>query len=242
MQVNPPTGPQSGPPPGWPGAPAGPPGAPAWPPQPGSYPLGSYPAGGYPPGSYPPGSYVPGGTPPARTKKMRKGWIIGGIVMAVLGLLVVIGGAIALVVSRTASSLDPVAQGNMPGTTAFVAEAQKYDVMLVTSRRTSAEFSANVDCTVTLSDGSTLTLDGSRQAVATDVGNTQSIGSFTALAGPTQVFCAAGSADGRFIVDEESALAKIAIVVLFVGVGLLLLGIGLTLAGVFWKKAVPSVT
>ena len=167
---------------------------------------------------------------------MRKGWIVWGIVVAVVGLLITIGGGIALLISQTASSLDPVAEAHTPGTASFVAEAVTYKVLLVTGRRGPAASSATMVCQVTLADGTTITLDGSVQAVSTEAANTESIGSFDAVAGDTSVTCESSNDGVRFVVDEEGALDRVGTWVLLGGVIVLLAGVGLILGGVFMKK------
>jgi hypothetical protein len=167
---------------------------------------------------------------------MRRGWIIWGIVLAVLAVLIIIGGAIAMVASRTASWLDPVAEARTPGTATFVAEKETYDVLLVEERHQTARSASSFRCVVTLADGRTIDLDGSVQAVSTEIANTDSIGQFDAVPGQTSVFCDADSNGNRFIVDTESLLAKAALWVLLGGVALLLIAAGLILGGVFLKK------
>lgn len=183
-------------------------------------------------------SPVPGGMIGTPRKRMRRGWIIWGIVVAVLAVLVMIGGAVAMVVSRTASSLDPVAEARTPGTATFVAEKETYDVLLVKERRQTARSASSFRCAVALADGRTISLDGSVQDVGTEVANTESIGRFDAVPGQTSVYCEADSDGNRFVVDTQSLLAKAALWILLGGVALLLLATGLILGGVFLKKPV----
>jgi hypothetical protein len=167
---------------------------------------------------------------------MRRGWIIWGIVLAVVAVLVIIGGGVAMVASRTASWLDPVAEARTPGTATFVAENETYDVLLIEERHASARSAASFRCVVTLADGRTIDLDGSVQDVSTEIANTESIGQFDAVPGATSVFCDADGGDNKFVVDTESLLAKAALWVLLGGVALLLVATGLILGGVFLKK------
>lgn len=166
-------------------------------------------------------------------------WV--GALGAVFGLLALIGGAVALGISRAASSIDPVAEAITPGTATFDAESEEYEIFAVNGR-TAGDFreAASYECVVALADGRTLTIDGDVQDVSTEVGNTQSIGSFDAVPGPTAVQCEAGGGNARFIVDDVGTVAKIALIVIFAGVGILLLGIGLLLLGIFWKRPLAA--
>ncbi|MEQ1701359.1 MAG: hypothetical protein ABMA25_14720 [Ilumatobacteraceae bacterium] len=170
-------------------------------------------------------------------KKVRWGLVILGIILGIVGILVIVGGAIASLASGTASSLDPVAEARSPGTATFTAEATTYDVSMVRERGESNSASG-YRCTVTLADGRTLELDGSRQGTSSETPSVKSIGSFDAVAGPTSVFCENENGSTRFIVDDESAVDQALPYILGAGVVLLLLATGSILLGVFKKKTV----
>ena len=168
---------------------------------------------------------------------MRVSWIIWGILVAVAALAVTVGAGIAILVDKAASAIDPEAEARTPGTARLDAEKATYEILLVHSRRDTTSASAgNVVCTVELANESTITIDGSRQAVSTEAANTSTIGSFTAVAGRTAVTCNAGDAEVRFVVDKVSRVGRIANWVLFVGIAGLLAGTALILGGVFWKR------
>ena len=171
---------------------------------------------------------------------MRKRWIVVGVIVATIGLVALIGGAIATAISRTSSSVDPIAEARTPGTATFEAEAQEYDILLVRARGDSARTAESITCEVTLADGSTVAVDGSVQATSEEVGNIETVGSFDAVAGPTSVFCDADGGDNRFVIDEESTLEKVGFIVLIGGVVVLLMGAGMILGGIFLKKTVPA--
>lgn len=184
----------------------------------------------------------PAFAPAVAPRRKRRVWMIWvGALGATLGLLALIGGAVALGISRAASSIDPVAEAITPGTASFDAESDTYEIFVVNGRR-AADFrdSASFECVVALADGRSLTIDGDVQDVSTDVGNTQSVGSFDAVPGPTSVQCDAKGGNVKFIVDDEGTVAKIALIVVFVGVGILLLGIGILLLGIFWKRPLAA--
>ena len=157
-----------------------------------------------------------------------------------IGLLLTIGGAIAMAVSRVSSSVDPVARGVTPGAATFTADEGTYDVLLTRRRGQDFREASDVRCVVTLADGSTVNINGAVQAVSESSGNVETVGSFDAVPGPTSVFCDAEGGAVSFVVDEESWLATLGLIVVLAGVGVLLLGVGVLLLGVFWKKS-PAV-
>jgi len=211
MQVNPPPPPHLGP-----GGPA-------------------QPAFGFPVQATWPG-VGPSPVPPIAKPRRRKGWIIAGIVACVVGLPAVVGGAVTAGVAAVTSSLDPEGAALTPASIRFVAEAKEYDIVLLRGRREDARDAADMECTVVLADGRELFVDGDVQAVSTEVGNAESVGSFTAVPGDTVVTCEANGGHVTYQVQEPAALASIGLIILFVGFGLIVLGAGMILLGVFWKK------
>ena len=170
-------------------------------------------------------------------RRMRGSWIVCGILITIGALAVTIGAGIAILVDKAASAIDPEAEARTPGTARLDAEKATYEVLLVRSRRdTSAASAGSVVCTVELADERAITLDGSRQAVSTQAANTETIGSFDAVAGRTTVTCDADGADVRFVVNEVSRVGRIANWVLAGGIAGLLAGAGLILGGIFWKR------
>jgi hypothetical protein len=164
------------------------------------------------------------------------GWIVGGVLVALFGLFVTLGGAVVTLVDKTVSSLDPIAEARTPGTATFVAEDAEYEVLSVRRRTDSARGAEDFECEVTLADGRTISLDGSVQAVSVAAANTETIGSFDAVAGETAVFCDADGGDNRFVVDKRGALGRWGMRLLLSGVVVLLAGTGMLLGGIFWKK------
>ncbi|MCE9621505.1 MAG: hypothetical protein K8R99_04065 [Actinomycetia bacterium] len=177
-------------------------------------------------------------TPVAEPKpQMRRRWIIAGSVCAAVGVVALIAGGIMLLVSRASSTLDPVAESRTPGTATFTAENKEYDILLVTGRGEPAGSPEDFACEVTLADGRTFSIDGSSQSTSSEVGNTESVGSFDAVAGATSVFCETdGTTGNRFIIDTDGALARLSRLAFIAGGVLLAIGTGLILGGVFWKK------
>jgi hypothetical protein len=169
-------------------------------------------------------------------RRVRWRWIVSGVALIVVGLIGTIVAAITLTVTRTVSNIDPVAEARTPGAAVFDADDETYDVLFVRSRRDSGRESADFECEVTLADGRTIQLDGAVQGVSTDVANVQSIGSFEAVDGRTTVFCEADGGDNRFVVDDESTVGKVSLIVLIGAVVVLLLGTGLLVGGILWKR------
>jgi hypothetical protein len=144
---------------------------------------------------------------PAPPPKGRRRWglLIAGIVAAIFGLIVLIGGAVVSMGAAAAVTLDPVAKARTPDVMTFDAETGRYDPFAVHERRKgSIGSAASFDCTVTLADGDEMTIDGAVQAVSEEVANTETIGSFTAVKGETTIECDAGREGEVFIVDKES--------------------------------------
>lgn len=183
-----------------------------------------------------PGPFIPMMAPPVK-KKIRWGMVITGIIIGVLGIVTMIGGAVASLASQTASSIDPIAEARAPGTATFTAEKATYNIMQVRERGESRSVSG-YRCTVTLADGRTIAIDGSRQSVSTESPGIQSIGSFDATPGPTSVHCENENGNTRFVVDDESAVERWLPYILGAGGALLFIAAGLILFGIFRKKTV----
>jgi len=171
---------------------------------------------------------------------MRVRWIVVGAILSVPAVVVLVVGGIMTLASRTASSLDPIAEARTPGTATFEAEDTSYDILLVRSRGEDFREADDVDCVVTLANAKVIEVDGQSQAVSEQSANIGTVGSFDAVAGTTTVYCEARGGDLRFVVDDESSLHRIGMLMVFGGVGGLLLGMGLIQMGVFWKKTVPA--
>ena len=171
---------------------------------------------------------------------MRVWWIVVGSILAVLALVVLIVGAVMMLASRTASSLDPLAEGRTPGVATFEASDESYDILLVRSRGDAFREAADVDCEVTLADGKVVKIDGQFQTVSESNGNVETVGTFDAIEGPTSVFCEARGGEVRFVIDDESTLHRIGLLMVFGGIGGLVVGCALVLLGIFWKKTMPA--
>ena len=208
----------------------GQPGQPGWPPSPS-------PQFGQPIDVFQPST---GTVQRAPRRKVRLRWIIIGAILGVVAVLVLIGGAIMSLASRTASSLDPVAEARTPGTATFEAEATSYDILLVRGRGQDFREASDLTCQVTLADGKELEIDGRFQDVSERTANIETVGDFDAVAGTTSVFCEARGGEVRFVIDDESTLHRIGMLMVFGGVGGVVIAAVLILLGVFWKKTVPA--
>lgn len=176
--------------------------------------------------------------PPPPKGRRRWGLLIAGIFVAILGLIVLVGGAVVSMGAAAASSLDPAGKARTPDVLTFKAKAGRYELFAVHERgKGSIGSGGSFECTVTLADGDEIEIDGSVQAVSEEVGNLESIGSFTAVKGETTIECDAGRDGETFIVDEESPWKNAALVATLLGALVLLLGAGAIVAGALWKKA-----
>jgi hypothetical protein len=177
---------------------------------------------------------------PAQGKR-RWGLIIAGIIVAAIGLITLVVGAVAGFVEQTRSALDPEAEGRAPGSLTFDADDDTYIVSVQGERfGADATIVANVVCTVTLANGSTIELDGGSQGISEESGNIATVGNFDAVEGPTVIACNSPS-DIRFFVDDESAVKELGTVGIIVGAVLLSIGAALILFGVFVRKK-PALT
>lgn len=176
----------------------------------------------------------------APRRKVRLRWIIIGAILGVVAVLVLIGGGIMTLASRTVSSLDPIAEARTPGTATFEAEATSYDILLVRSRGDDFREASDVRCEVELANGELVQIDGRFQDVSERTANIETVGDFDAVAGSTSVYCEARGGELRFVIDDESTLHRIGMLMVFGGVGGLVVAAVLILLGVFWKKTVPA--
>ena len=91
-------------------------------------------------------------TTPAKGKR-RWGVVILGIIIAVIGLIMLIVGALAGFVEQTRSALDPEAEARTPGALTFDADDETYMVSVQGERfGEDGSMAANVKCTVTFGE------------------------------------------------------------------------------------------
>ena len=170
-----------------------------------------------------------------RTRPLR--W---GIASCVAGLLVLVGGGLLLTATSAAEVIGADDRAEIPDELRFEAEARRYAIVLI---RDPVAFGvpgdpvAELSCAVTLADGTTDLVKGSRQAISleTDVG--ESVGAFDAVAGETAVACSfASSANPElyFVAvapDRPSwtiaayAMVVAGLVVIGVGIALIIVGV-----------------
>ena len=115
-----------------------------------------------------------------------------GIALCVAGLIVLVLGGIVLSATQAVQVIGATDRAEIPDELRFDAEARRYAIVLI---RNPAAFGvpgdpvAALSCAVTLADGSTDLVAGSRQAISleTDVG--ESVGVFDAIEGETTIAC-----------------------------------------------------
>jgi len=167
-----------------------------------------------------------------------------GILVAVIGLALLVGGAIGGAIEQTRSNADPEAEGRTPGSLTFLADNDTYRVSVEDELAGSdpSLISANVACTVTLADASTVELGGAMQMFSETTGNIASVGSFEAIEGETTISCTASDNDVRFFVDAETALQRLGTAALIAGFVVGSIGAVLILLGVFTRKKPRAAT
>ncbi|MEO6629899.1 MAG: hypothetical protein ABIP03_15175 [Aquihabitans sp.] len=140
-------------------------------------------------------------------------------------------GASVLSATQAVQVLGAADRAEVPSPMSFDAEARSYAVIFLPHPLTEPGFDpiAALVCDVGLSNGSTKVVRGARQSVEfTDLGGT-SVGSFDAVAGPTEVACRFGdrtAPPGYYVaVAPERESVAVAGYVL-VGLGLAAVGAG----------------
>lgn len=171
--------------------------------------------------------------------------MIFGILVVLFGFVPIAIG-IGLYVADTALDVsDPAADGLLPeATMSFRADDAEYEVFTF-GRGSSGSEAAGITCDITLANGEQQDIDGSRQAVATE-GTRNSIGTFDAVEGSTEVICRSTSTGGRdskiYVVETNPGLEIAMYVSIGVGVLMLLAGAGLIVFGSLVRKKPPAST
>ena len=186
---------------------------------------------------------VAGGEPP-RTRRVvrtehKQPLLRNGIICAALGLAAVIGGAVMFSALQAAQVLSPIADADVGDTLTFDGSDGSYAIVLkrgeISDENVVERLVGDTTCTVVASDGTTRTLDGSRQGTASQTDFGASVGTFTAPDGPTQVTCIGY---GSRLLFDRYAVAPERKRALYVSYGILAFGLvaGL-LGGVLIKRA-----
>ena len=240
-------GPDSAPPPP-PGAPpkfAPPPGG-AWGPAPGGYPgmPGAYPGM---PGTYPgmpamvPGAAGWGTSAPFGRNMIRKRRPI----VLFIGLMLIVGGIIAGtigvvgIVDAVSIPEDEIAVNGIIGQPMqferTATDPQRWTVYIVTGASgedSTDTATGSTRCTATLSDGTTASINGARQATSVNLNGKASVGYFDAPIGPISVLCESSYGTYPvFVAEGGPRLAVSDFGFVFGGVGALVIGIILTIVG-----------
>jgi hypothetical protein len=169
-----------------------------------------------------------------RRGRRRWGVMALGIVVAGIGLIAVIGGAVASAVETVRSSSDPIAESLTPTPLQFEADDETYIVSIDTTSEAEVDVvTANTNCSIERPDGSTVDLDGSVQAIGETTGTIGRIGTFDGVSGTTTIACTTTHDGVRYFVDDESALHRYGIVAVIAGAVIMVVGTGLILLGVF---------
>jgi hypothetical protein len=184
-------------------------------------------------------------SPPPKPPRGKVRWllVIFGIFVVLFGFVPIAIG-IGLYVADTALSVsDADAEGRLPeATMQFEAEDAQYEVFTF-GRGSSGTEASGTTCDITLANGEQQDIDGSRQAVATE-GTINSIGTFDAVEGPTEVICrssATGGRDTKIYVAQDNPTLEIAMYVsIGIGVLMLLAGAGLIVFGSLVRKKPPA--
>lgn len=185
-------------------------------------------------------------SPPPKAPRGKVRWlpIIFGIGVVVFGFVPIAIG-IGIYVADTALDVsDPADDALLPeAVLSFRADDAEYEVFTF-GRGASGGEASGITCDITLADGEQQTIDGSRQAVATE-GTRNSIGTFDAVEGPTEVICRSTSTGGRdskiYVVETNPGLEIAMYVSIGLGVLMLLAGAGLIVFGSLVRKKPAAV-
>lgn len=165
--------------------------------------------------------------PEARTKRVvrterRQGPLRWGVAAVVAGIGLLVAGVVLGFGISAAELVGASGRAKVGDPVTFDAEAGDYAIVFVRGELDSEQLRdravGNLWCTAELADGSQRMIDGSDQAVysVTELGT--SVGTFTAVAGTTEVLCDwerdPGGILQNYVVAEQRTTAKIAVWVL----------------------------
>lgn len=186
----------------------------------------------------PPGDQPAGDRGGPRTKRVvrtehRQPLLRNGIVCAAAGLATLIGGVAMFSLLQAAQVLSPIADADVGDSLTFDADGdESYALVLkrgeISDEGTVDRLVANTTCTILTSDGTTRTVDGSKQASSSQTDFGASLGSFTTPKGTTQVTCVG---QGSRLVFDRYAVAPERKGAVYVSYGLIGVGLLLGLAG-----------
>ncbi|MCY7297877.1 MAG: hypothetical protein LH616_01530 [Ilumatobacteraceae bacterium] len=185
----------------------------------------------------PPASETSGGDA-SRTRRVvrtehKQPLLRNGIICAAVGLGAVIGGAVMFSALQAAQVLSPIADADMGDTLTFDGEDGSYAIVLkrgeISDENVVDRLVRDTTCIVVASDGTTRTIEGSRQASSSQTDFGASIGTFTAPDGPTQVTCV--GTGSRLLLDRY-AVAPERKAALYVSYGILAFGVIVGLVGI----------
>jgi len=163
----------------------------------------------------------------------RQPLLRNGIVCAAAGLATLIGGVAMFSLLQAAQVLSPIADADVGDSLTFDADGdESYALVLkrgeISDEGTVDRLVANTTCTILSSDGTTRTVDGSKQASSSQTDFGASLGTFTTPKGPTQVTCVG---QGSRLVFDRYAVAPERKGAVYVSYGLIGVGLLLGLAG-----------
>jgi len=179
----------------------------------------------------------PPGVEPQRTRRVvrtshTQPLLRIGFICAAVGLAAVIGGAVMYSALQAAQVLTPIADADVGDTLTFDGDDGRYAIVLkrgeVSDENIVERLVRDTTCTVVASDGTTRTVDGSRQASSSQTDFGASIGTFTAPDGPTQVTCIG---TGSRLLFDRYAVAPERKGALYVSYGILGFGVIVGLLG-----------
>ena len=195
------------------------------------------------------GSAIPDGR--SMQRKRRPIVLAIGLAMILASFAMIALGIVRLVDAATIPEDEVVSRGTAGSTMRFghdAATSAQFTIYIESNSSTSSVVDlqvSRISCLVELSDGTTRTVRGANQSTSTQINETASIGTFTAIPGQVSVSCEASdnAPYSLMIATGGPRLPLSAFGLVFGGVGVLLVGIVLTIIGAIRRTVrVPAPT
>jgi len=171
-------------------------------------------------------------------------WVTGA------GALLFVAGALLFVVLSGAEVLGAIDRAQVGNPITFDAENRTYVVVYIRGEfdelNNREKAVANMRCDITRADGTSVTVDGSSQTVASESDFGSSVGTFDAVAGPTTVACdfvrdPGGLLQNYAVAPERQGARIFSYVLLALGALVTLVGVRFIITGLRGESVIEHV-
>ena len=171
-------------------------------------------------------------------------WVTG------TGVLIFVAGALLFTVLAGAEVLGAVDRAQVGNPITFDAENRTYVVVFIRGEFDESNYRekavANMRCDITRADGTSATVDGSSQTVASESDFGSSVGTFDAVAGPTTVACdfvrdPGGLLQNYAVAPERQGARIFSYVLLALGALVTLVGVRFIITGLRGESVIEHV-